>query len=184
MMVLKISIAMLLCGLVAFSNAYPPKMGYDARKLQAAERYSPEADSAYMNGYLSESQGASMDGYAPKPQAASMDRYPPKAKSASMDRYPPKAKSAYMDRYLPKPLPDAARMEAIPISDFFAFGFNEGDSSLPPNDDGSSGQISVSPFPFYARTITSLWVSEESECRVYKLFFIMLQLHVLRNIII
>ena len=149
---------MLLCGLVAFSNAYPPKMGYDARKLQAAEHYSPEADSAYMNGYLSESQGASMDGYAPKPQAA------------SMDRYPPKAKSAYMDRYLPKPLPDAARMEAIPISDFYAFGFNEGDSCLPPNDDGSSGQIFVSPFPFYARTITSLWVMKNLNAE-YIIFF-------------
>ena len=52
-----------------------------------------------------------------------------------------------------------AQVGAVPLSTFYTFGSGAGDSALGPNDDGSSPQISIQSFPFFGRTVTSLWVS-------------------------
>ena len=41
--------------------------------------------------------------------------------------------------------------DGIPLADLYPFGLSEGDSTLIPNDDGSSSTIALSlPFPFFA----------------------------------
>ena len=51
-----------------------------------------------------------------------------------------------------------AQVCAVPLSSFRPFGSGAGDSALGPNDDGSSPQITIQPFAFFGRTVTSLWV--------------------------
>ena len=49
---------------------------------------------------------------------------------------------------------------SIPLSDFYPYGTSEGDSVLPANDDGSSGEIEISIlFPYFDRNHNSLFVS-------------------------
>ena len=48
----------------------------------------------------------------------------------------------------------------IPLSDFYPYGVSEGDTALPANDDGSSGEISISIlFPYFDQNHDSLFVS-------------------------
>lgn len=48
----------------------------------------------------------------------------------------------------------------IPLEDFYSFGAAVGDTSLPPNDDGSSAPIMLTmSFPFFDEDHTSLFVS-------------------------
>jgi len=55
----------------------------------------------------------------------------------------------------------------VPLSDFYPYGVSEGDTALPANDDGSSGEISISIlFPYFDRNHDSLFVSK------YALFII------------
>ena len=50
--------------------------------------------------------------------------------------------------------------DGIPLAEFYPFGRSEGDSTLIPNDDGSSSAIALSlPFPFFAVDHRSLFVS-------------------------
>ena len=49
----------------------------------------------------------------------------------------------------------------VPLSDFYPYGVGEGDTALPANDDGSSGEISISMlFPYFDRNHDSLFVSK------------------------
>ena len=49
---------------------------------------------------------------------------------------------------------------AIPSGSFFSYGSGSGDSWLSPNDDGSTGEISLStPFQFFGNSKSSLWVN-------------------------
>ena len=49
----------------------------------------------------------------------------------------------------------------VPLSDFYPYGVSEGDTALPANDDGSSGEISISIlFPYFDRNHDSLFVSK------------------------
>ena len=48
----------------------------------------------------------------------------------------------------------------VPLSDFYPYGVSEGDTVLPPNDDGSSGEIQISIlFPYFDKNHGSLYVS-------------------------
>lgn len=48
----------------------------------------------------------------------------------------------------------------VPLSDFYPYGVSEGDTALPANDDGSSGEIPISIlFPYFDRNHDSLFVS-------------------------
>lgn len=48
----------------------------------------------------------------------------------------------------------------IPLADFYPFGSEAGDSSLPSNDDGSSGSITLSfTFPFFGTDYRMAYVS-------------------------
>ena len=48
----------------------------------------------------------------------------------------------------------------VPLSDFYPYGLSEGDTALPANDDGSSGEIQISiPFPYFDQNHNSLFVS-------------------------
>ncbi|XP_020611647.1 protein mesh-like isoform X3 [Orbicella faveolata] len=48
----------------------------------------------------------------------------------------------------------------VPLSDFYPYGVSEGDTALPANDDGSSGEISISTlFPYFDRNHDSLFVN-------------------------
>lgn len=59
---------------------------------------------------------------------------------------------------------------SVPLSDFYPYGVNEGDTVLPANDDGSSGEIGISVlFPYFDRNHDSLFVS--NVCfSIYSLF--------------
>ena len=49
---------------------------------------------------------------------------------------------------------------SLPLSEFYPYGTSEGDLALPPNDDGSSGEISISIlFPYFDSNHDSLFVS-------------------------
>ena len=51
-------------------------------------------------------------------------------------------------------------VEAAILPNFYPFGQSEGDQSLPPDDDGSSGTVPISiPFPFFDQNHDSLFVS-------------------------
>ena len=52
-----------------------------------------------------------------------------------------------------------AQVGAVPLSTFYPFGSGAGDSEIAANDDGFSEQLTIQPFPFFDRTVTSLWVS-------------------------
>lgn len=53
--------------------------------------------------------------------------------------------------------------EATVLPDFYPFGQSEGDQVLPPNDDQSSGTVSISiQFPFFDQNHNSLFVSRQS----------------------
>ena len=48
----------------------------------------------------------------------------------------------------------------IELEDFYPYGTDNGDNSVPMNDDGSSGQINIAfPFPFFDEDHDSLFVS-------------------------
>ena len=48
----------------------------------------------------------------------------------------------------------------IELGDFYPYGPGNGDTSVPTNDDGSSGRVSiVFPFPFFDEDHDSLFVS-------------------------
>ncbi|KAJ7365960.1 hypothetical protein OS493_002698 [Desmophyllum pertusum] len=48
----------------------------------------------------------------------------------------------------------------VPLSEFYPYGVSEGDTALPPNDDGSSGVIPISiQFPYFDRNHDSLYVN-------------------------
>ena len=48
----------------------------------------------------------------------------------------------------------------IPLANFYPFGSTNGDTALPPNDDGSSAPITLSmPFPFFDETRAMVFVS-------------------------
>lgn len=47
------------------------------------------------------------------------------------------------------------------LPNFYPFGKREGDQVVPPNDDGSSGEVPISiPFPFFDQYQDSLFVSK------------------------
>ena len=49
---------------------------------------------------------------------------------------------------------------ALPLSEFYPFGEFQGDSSVPANDDESSGEVQLSiPFPYFDKNHESLFVS-------------------------
>nr|XP_058948028.1 protein mesh-like [Pocillopora verrucosa] len=49
---------------------------------------------------------------------------------------------------------------SVPLSDFYPYGVSEGDNALPPNDDGSSGEIPISTlFPYFDKNHGSLYVN-------------------------
>ena len=49
---------------------------------------------------------------------------------------------------------------SLPLSEFYPYGTSKGDTALPPNDDGSSGEISISIlFPYFDHNHDSLFVS-------------------------
>jgi len=51
-------------------------------------------------------------------------------------------------------------LESHKLPNFYPFGANEGDKIVPPNDDGSSGEVKISvPFPFFDQNHKSLFVS-------------------------
>ena len=51
-------------------------------------------------------------------------------------------------------------LEALVLPIFFPFGASEGDQTVPSNDDGSSGRVSISvSFPFFDHNHNSLFVS-------------------------
>ena len=55
---------------------------------------------------------------------------------------------------------DIGVLEARKLNNFYPFGESEGDQVVPPNDDGSSGEVSISfPFPFFGQDHNSLFVS-------------------------
>ena len=55
---------------------------------------------------------------------------------------------------------DIGVLEARKLKNFYPFGESEGDQVVPPNDDGSSGEVSISfPFPFFGQDHNSLFVS-------------------------
>ena len=50
--------------------------------------------------------------------------------------------------------------EALVLPNFYPFGTNEGDQSVPSNDDNNSGEVQLSiPFPFFDEYQKSLFVS-------------------------
>lgn len=55
---------------------------------------------------------------------------------------------------------DFGVLEAMKLGNFYPFGESEGDKVVTPNDDGSSGEVSISfPFPFFGQEHDSLFVS-------------------------
>ena len=51
-------------------------------------------------------------------------------------------------------------LESHKLPNFYPFGANEGDTIVPPNDDGSSREVKISvPFPFFDQNHKSLFVS-------------------------
>ena len=55
---------------------------------------------------------------------------------------------------------DIGVLEARKLKNFYPFGESEGDKVVTPNDDGSSGEVSISfPFPFFGQDRNSLFVS-------------------------
>ena len=55
---------------------------------------------------------------------------------------------------------DIGVLEARKLKNFYPFGESEGDKVVTPNDDGSSGEVSISfPFPFFGQDHNSLFVS-------------------------
>ena len=49
---------------------------------------------------------------------------------------------------------------AIPLSSFYSYGSEHGDSVLPPSDDGTSSAISLpTAFLFYGTSFTNIFVS-------------------------
>ena len=55
---------------------------------------------------------------------------------------------------------DIGVLEARKLKNFYPFGESEGDQVVTPNDDGSSGEVSISfPFPFFGQDHNSLFVS-------------------------
>ena len=55
---------------------------------------------------------------------------------------------------------DIGVLEARKLKNFYPFGVSEGDKVVTPNDDGSSGEVSISfPFPFFGQDHNSLFVS-------------------------
>lgn len=49
---------------------------------------------------------------------------------------------------------------SVPLSDFYPYGVSEGDNALPPNDDGSSGEIPISIlYPYFDKNHHSLYVN-------------------------
>ena len=52
---------------------------------------------------------------------------------------------------------------AIPLSSFYPYGSADGDTVLPPSDDGSSSAISLpTPYLYYGTSYTSIFVSRNS----------------------
>ena len=48
----------------------------------------------------------------------------------------------------------------IELKHFYPYGLSNGDTSVPINDDGSSGRVGISfPFPFFDQNHNSLFVS-------------------------
>ena len=53
--------------------------------------------------------------------------------------------------------------EAAVLPNFYPFGQSEGDQLLPPNDDQSSGTVTISiQFPYFDQNHNSLFVSRQS----------------------
>lgn len=60
----------------------------------------------------------------------------------------------------------------VPLNEFYPYGVSEGDTALPANDDGSSGEIDISIlFPYFDRNHDSLFVSTAFSYRAFKLPF-------------
>ncbi|XP_061173565.1 sushi, nidogen and EGF-like domain-containing protein 1 [Saccostrea echinata] len=52
----------------------------------------------------------------------------------------------------------------FPLSQFYDFGFDAGDSELPANDDGSTSSISIAvPFPFFGSSYNSIYVNNNGD---------------------
>ncbi|CAH3035734.1 unnamed protein product [Porites lobata] len=55
---------------------------------------------------------------------------------------------------------DFGVLEAMKLGNFYPFGESEGDKVVTPNDDGSSGEVSISfPFPFFGQEHDSLFIN-------------------------